>query len=417
MILVALGIDYKKSPMDVRTSVALDAYNMQAYLRSLHAIDGIEQVMILSTCNRTEIYMALRRLELVDEIINWWRGRIKRLDLSLLDHLVIRQDSHVARHLMNLACGLESMVLGEPQILGQLKEAYHQAQQCRTLGGMLNRLCQKVFSVAKKVRYRTEIGKCPVSVAFSAVSLARQSLDDFDDKTIVIVGAGVTAALVTRHLASCQPQRLIIINRTLEKAQILANSHAGEAFELKAMAQHINSADIIIAAVNASDYLIGGELFFERKDRVFIDLSVPRVIAPTVSDDHRHTLYCVDDIDHVIHNSKTQRQKAAIYAEKLIEKGLSEYIEQEKAVLSDQLIKAMRQQAKTLIESELEKSLKKIENGEDPALVLKRFGHNIKNKWLHTPSVSLRAAAQTGRNDVLGCAEEIFGLKSGNTTQ
>ncbi|GGG08580.1 MULTISPECIES: glutamyl-tRNA reductase [Cysteiniphilum] len=413
MTLVSLAIDYKKASLDVRGAFTLDNERLGQHLKTLKEQHGVEQCLILSTCNRTEIYAVISELKHLDHVINWWQQSAKRNDLDLKNFLIVRQGTHVAHHLMRLSCGLESMVLGEPQILGQIKYAYAEALANNTLGGDLNRLMQKVFSVAKRVRFHTNIGQCPVSVAFSAVTLAKQSLSHFEDKTILVIGAGSTAMLVTKHLASLTPKRLIIVNRTLEKAQQLATEHHAEAFSLSVLSGLAEQADIIVSAVNSRELILTADMLTNTNPKTLIDLSVPRVTDPLFDQMDNITIYCVDDIQGLIQNNKTLREKAALRAEKWIEKGLDDYINQEKAILSDNTIKAMRNQTKDMIDDELNRCLKRLENGEDPKMVLARFAHNVKNKWLHTPSVSLRNAAVEGRNDMLNLAEEIFGLNTG----
>lgn len=413
MTLVSLAIDYKKASLDVRGAFTLDNERLSQYLKALKKQCGVEQCLILSTCNRTEIYAVISELKHLDHVLNWWQQSAKRNDFDLSNYLIVRQDTHVAHHFMRLSCGLESMVLGEPQILGQIKCAYAEALANNTLGGDLNRLMQKVFSVAKRVRFHTNIGQCPVSVAFSAVTLAKQSLSNFEDKTILVIGAGSTAMLVTKHLASLTPKRLIIVNRTLEKAQQLALEHHAEAFSLSELTSLAEQADIIVSAVNSRELILTADMLTNTNPKTLIDLSVPRVIDPLFDQMNNITTYCVDDIQGLIQNNTTLREKAALRAAKWIEKGLDDYINQEKAILSDNTIKAMRNQTKDMIDDELHRCLKRLENGEDPKMVLARFAHNVKNKWLHTPSVSLRNAAVEGRNDMLNLAEEIFGLNTG----
>ena len=416
MTLVSLAIDYKKADTSIRSAYALEGELLPRYLDGLNAQPGVLQSMILSTCNRTELYVVLRELRDLDAVIHWWQNQAKLDNYDLKKFLIIRQESQVARHLMRLACGLESMVLGEPQILGQIKHAYATAMQVGTLGAELNRMCQKVFSLAKQVRHKTDIGRCPVSVAFSAVNLAKKSLDSLSDKTVLILGAGATGTLVTRHLASCNPRRIWVMSRTLKRAETLATTQKAEAYPLTQLKMRVQKADIIVAAISSPMPLINAKMLFGRtKHCILVDLSIPQAISPCIDTLPHVTAYSVDDIEGMIKDNRHLREKAALIAEKWIEKGLEEYINQEKAIRSDHLIIAMRAQAHNMINHELQRSLKRLENGEDPKLVLARFAHSINNKWTHAPSVSLRNAVIEGRKEVLVHAEEIFGLKNGNT--
>lgn len=410
MSVVALSIDYKKASIDVRSAFALDAGMLPDYLQGLQQVNGVEQCVILSTCNRTEIYLVLTELKALDAVIEWWQSHTKSQAYELKSYINVRQGSHVAHHLMKLACGLESMVVGEPQILGQIKDAYAQSLRMKTLGGALNRLFQKVFSVAKRVRTNTRIGECPVSVAFSAVTLARQSLDNFQDKVVLVIGAGVTGALVARHMAGCLPKALWIANRTLSRAQTLAQRENGEAYDLSDIQTLFNQADIVVTAVSAEGYKLKANMLHSNQTKVLVDLSVPMAIDPELARYENVTLYSVDDIQGLIKSNKQLRAQEGQRASKLIEKALDEYINKENSIVSNKTITALRAQADEMIDQALTKSVRRLNNGDRPEEVLARFAHELRNKWLHQPSVMMKNASAKGELDLLDYAQQMFGL-------
>ena len=412
MALVSLAIDYKTASIDVRGALALEVQLLPQYLKTLITKSGVQQVIILSTCNRTELYLVLNDLSDVSGVKHWWQSEIKLKKHDLARYMILRQETEVADHLMRLAVGLDSMILGEPQILGQLKQAYDQARLANTLGGRLHRLFQQVFAVAKRIRCQSDIGKCPVSVACSAVALAKKSLENFDDKNILIIGAGKVGALVARHVASSSPQALWIVNRTLEKAEYIAQDKNASAYPLSKLANLVKQADIIIMALSHPNYLIDKTMLVDiSRYTIVIDLAVPRTVNPNVNALPYVTLYSVDDIQGVIQNNKISREKAAISAEKSIKIALDDYIAREKSLQSKPTIKALRGKTADIIDDVLKKNLSSLGQGRDPKAVLIRFAHDVKNKLLHVPSVSLREAVIKGRHDVLGHVEEVFGLE------
>ena len=416
MILVSLAIDYKTASIDVRAALSLEMHLLSHHLKTLVAEKGVKQAIILSTCNRTELYLVLDKLSDLDNVTDWWQSKIKQQHYKVTSYIAIRQETEVVDHLMRLAVGLSSMVLGEPQILGQLKQAYNQASLAGTVGSRLHRLFQQTFAVAKHVRHQTGIGKCPVSIACSAVSLAKKNLERFDNKNVLIVGAGTLGALIARHMASCSPKALWIANRTLHKAQYIAKDKKAMAYPLSQLASLVKAADIIIMALSHSGYLIDNTMLMDiGRYQMIIDLAVPCTVDPNVNALPNITLYSVDDIQGVIHNNKIFREKAAVAAEKSIKVAVDNYICQEKSLQSKPTITALRGKTANIIDKALQRNLSALEGGRDPKAVLTRFAHDVTNKLLHMPSVALKQAAVKGQNNVLGHVEEIFGLENPGT--
>ncbi len=411
MALVSLAIDYKKASVDVRSEFALNHNDMDELYQSVLAITGVNHAVFLSTCNRTEIYLKIDNLKIVDDVVAWWQSRIKNSKYNVKEYFFLRQGSEVIRHLMKLACGLESMVLGEPQILGQVKVSYNESKQNNALGKELDRIFQKVFSTAKRVRRETRIGYCPVSVAFSAVSLAKNQLDNITNKTVLIIGAGETGELLFRHINALEPKQIILANRTIEKAQsIIKNTNNSIACDLCNITELANRADIIVAAVNFWDYLLYQKDIVIAKNRVFIDLSIPRVIDPQINEIADTVCYSVDDINSVMEEGREKRQKEAKRAEKIIIKSLEEFLEKEKAIISNEAIKELFEKADEIVDISLEKSLARIKNGKDAEEVMRRFAYDIKKKVLHYPVKGMKQASKDGRKDFLEYMKEMFGL-------
>ncbi|MCL4113097.1 UNVERIFIED_CONTAM: hypothetical protein GTU68_044191 [Idotea baltica] len=408
MALISLAIDYKKSATEVRSEFALSSFNVADLYTSVLEIKDVDYAVILSTCNRTEIYLEIADLRVVDDVLVWWQDRVGKTKHLLKDYFKLRQGTEVIKHLMKLACGLESMVLGEPQILGQVKDSYTQSKENEALGKELDRVFQKVFSTAKAVRSGTKIGHCPVSVAFSAISLAKKQLEHINTKNVLIIGAGQTGELLFRHITALSPKRIMLANRSIEKAEkITSNFKNAESYSLDILNDLINDADIVIAAVSLNEYIVTPANAGDRA-RVFIDLSIPQVLDPALSENSIY--YCVDDINNAVEEGKGRREQESKRAHKIIVKSLEEYLEKEKEIISNNAIYELFQKADNMVDFSLEKNLTKIRNGKDAEEIMKRFAHEIKKKVLHYPIVGMKEASKQGRNECLVCMKRMFGL-------
>lgn len=408
MALISLAIDYKKSATEVRSEFALSSFNVADLYTSVLEIKDVDYAVILSTCNRTEIYLEIADLRVVDDVLVWWQDRVGKTKHLLKDYFKLRQGTEVIKHLMKLACGLESMVLGEPQILGQVKDSYTQSKENEALGKELDRVFQKVFSTAKAVRSGTKIGHCPVSVAFSAISLAKKQLEHINTKNVLIIGAGQTGELLFRHITALSPKRIMLANRSIEKAEkITSNFKNAESYNLDILNDLINDADIVIAAVSLNQYIVTPANAGDRA-RVFIDLSIPQVLDPALSENSIY--YCVDDINNAVEEGKGRREQESKRAHKIIVKSLEEYLEKEKEIISNNAIYELFKKADNMVDFSLEKNLTKIRNGKDAEEIMKRFAHEIKKKVLHYPIVGMKEASKQGRNECLVCMKRMFGL-------
>jgi len=416
MTLIALGLNHKTAPVDIRERVTFGPDVIVAALRSLLNEDKVSEGMILSTCNRTEIYCVLDDDEPIK--ISQWLSQFHGLELETISpYLYLHQEDAAINHLLRVASGLDSMVLGEPQILGQVKKAYQVAQDANATGKLLGRLCQHTFSVAKQVRTDTAIGCSPVSVAFAAVSLARQIFSDLSEQTALLIGAGETIELAARHLHQHGVGQIIVANRTLERAHTLANQFDGYAISLTEISSHLAEADIVISSTASPLPILGkgaveSALKKRRHRPIFmVDIAVPRDIEEEVGSLADIYLYTVDDLNEVIQQNMQSRQEAAEQAQEIIDFHTQEFLGWLRSLDAVTLIQSYRQQAEALRDDVLEKARKKLNNGENPELVLSFLANTLTNKLLHQPSSNMRQAGFSGQNDLLEAANTLLSIK------
>ncbi|SMF54419.1 glutamyl-tRNA reductase [Alteromonadaceae bacterium Bs31] len=418
MTLIALGINHTTASLDIREKVAFSPSQLEQALRSAQASEQVEEIAILSTCNRTEVYC---QGSLDHQALLQWLASEKQAHLEELAAVhYAHQDDDAARHMMTVASGLDSLVLGEPQILGQMKSCYAVAREAGTLGSVLHDAFQRVFSIAKKVRSETAIGENPVSVAYAAVSLAQQIFSDLKQDTALLIGAGETIELVARHLKNQGIKKLIVANRTLENARHLASELGADAILLADIPEHLPAADIVISSTASQLPLLGkGAVEAALKQRkhkpmFMVDIAVPRDIEPQVGDLSDVYLYTVDDLKEVIDENKKSREQAAEIAREIIEAGVERFVHDRRAQPSVELIKSLRLKTDVLRENELQKSLKLLESGVEPEAALKQLARNLTNKFLHEPSTALKRASAEGKNDVVQEIRDLFGLGDNN---
>jgi glutamyl-tRNA reductase len=413
MPLIALGLNHQTAPVALRERVAFDAAALPAALAALRAQPGVEEAALVSTCNRTEIYAEVA--EGAEDVPVRWLAASQGLEQEALSSYLYRHsDGDAVRHLFRVATGLDSMVLGEPQILGQVKEAWQAARSAGSLGKPLDRLFQQSFAVAKRVRTDTRIGAHPVSVAYAAVRLARQVFARLDQACVLLVGAGDTIELAARHLADAKVQRLLVANRTLEHAQQLAARHGGVALPLSELHRHLAEADIVISATASRLPVISREavqaaLSARRHRPMFLlDLAVPRDIAPDVAKLEDVYLYTVDDLEQAIEGNRASRREAAQQADAIIELQCEHYLAWWRAQGRQDALRQLRADGEAARDRALAKAGQELAAGEDPAEVMQRMAHQLTNRLLHAPSSALRQAALDGDTELLRAAEKLF---------
>lgn len=418
MAFLALGINHKTASVDVRERVAFTPEQLVEALQQLCRLTPSREAAILSTCNRSELYLEQDQLS-ADEVLRWL-AEYHRLNLDELRACAyIHQDNDAVRHMMRVAAGLDSMILGEPQILGQMKSAYAVAREAGTVGPLLGRLFQATFSTAKTVRTDTAIGENPVSVAFAAVSLAKQIFADLHRSQALLIGAGETISLVARHLHDQGVKRIVVANRTLERASQLAEQFGAHAVLLADIPQELARSDIVISST-ASQLPILGKGAVERalkqrkhKPMFMVDIAVPRDIEPEVGELDDVYLYTVDDLHEVIEENLKSRQGAAQAAEELVSAGADDFMQRLRELAAVDVLKAYRQQAERLRDEELAKAQRLLAAGGNAEEVLAQLARGLTNKLLHAPSVQLKKISADGRYEALAVAQELFALDEG----
>ncbi|MCL2900316.1 glutamyl-tRNA reductase [Brenneria tiliae] len=417
MTLLALGINHKTAPVSLRERVVFSPDTLGQALNSLLQQPLVQGGVLLSTCNRTELYLSVEEQENQrEQLIDWLckYHRLNRDDFS--DSLYWHQDNAAVSHLMRVASGLDSLVLGEPQILGQVKKAFAVSQRGQSLSGELERLFQKSFTVAKRVRTETDIGASAVSVAFAACTLARQIFESLAEVNVLLVGAGETIELVARHLREHQVHRMVIANRTRERAQALATEVGAEVITLAELDEQLAYADIVISST-ASTLPIIGKGMMERtlkarrnQPMLMVDIAVPRDIEPEVGKLPNVYLYSVDDLHAIIQHNLAQRKAAAIQAESIVQQESADFMAWLRAQSAVETIRDYRAQADELRSEMTAKALAAIQQGNDVETVIQELTHRLTNRLIHAPTKSLQQAARDGDLDRLQILRDSLGL-------
>jgi glutamyl-tRNA reductase len=390
-----LGINHKTAPVALREKVAFSEERLLAALRTLRQEVGVAEVVILSTCNRTEVYWAGSASG--DELSRWLE-RHHGHDLDLAQSLYVHQEQRAVEHAFSVASGLDSMVLGEAQILGQLKEAYRVAQEVGSTGPALNKLFQAAFSAAKRVRSETRIGENAVSIASATVSLARRVYSDLSAHTALMVGAGEMNSLAARHFASAGVKRMVIANRTLSRAQALASELKAHAVGLADLGHELADADIVICCTASLVPIITkgaaeAAIRARRRRPIFmVDLGVPRDIDPAVADLEDVYLFSIDDLQQLIDENRQQREVAAGGARLLVEEEVARFLSESRAHDAGPAIRALREQADGIRLQTLEQARRLLAAGKSADEVIEYLAHTLTNRLLHTPTQALRQA-------------------------
>ncbi|MDH5435763.1 MAG: glutamyl-tRNA reductase [Gammaproteobacteria bacterium] len=415
MSLLAVSINHNTAPVEIREKVSFASEKMDQALNELRAYPDVNEAAILSTCNRTEVYCDINNNN-HNALVQWFSQYHQIDEREIEPYIFMHPDQEAVRHVLRVACGLDSMILGEPQILGQLKDAYSIASKAGTLGIFLNRLFQYSFSVAKRVRTDTAIGGSPVSVAFAAVSLAKQIFSDMTGRTALLIGAGETIELTARHLKESGIEKMIVANRTIERARLLAEEFNARAITLSDMPEHLVEADIVISSTASQLPILGKgaveRAIKQRKHRpiFMVDIAVPRDIEPEVGAMHDVYLYSVDDLKEIINESMKSRQEAAIQAEEIIDLEVMNFMNWLQSLEAVSLVKNYRENAEAIRLDILDKAKRKLANGENAEQVLEELANQLTNKLVHQPSVQIKQASYEGRHDLLEAARILLNL-------
>ncbi|MFD2179387.1 glutamyl-tRNA reductase [Veronia pacifica] len=415
MSLLVLGINHKTASVDLREKVSFSPQQLRDALRQLKEQPDVRSGVIISTCNRTEIYCELNNAG-QDGVVNWL-SQFHHLDAeTLLPYLYAHHGQAAVEHLMRVASGLDSLVLGEPQILGQVKNSYADAADENTISGALDKLFQKSFTVAKRIRTETDIGGNAVSVAFAACTLARQIFESLRETTVLLVGAGETIELVAKHLAEHECKKLIVANRTHERARELADNFGAEIIALEAIPEHMHRADIVISSTAAPLPLIGKGMVEKaikarrHQPMLLIDIAVPRDIEEEVGELNDAYLYTVDDLQSIVERNIEQRKLAAIKAEGIVGEESDGFMAWIRGLESVETIKQYRAQSESAKAEILNKSLQALANGADAEKVLTELSNKLTNKLIHAPTQAMQSAASRGDTSTLSVLRRSLGL-------
>lgn len=413
MKLITIGINHKTAPLEIREKAVFNAENTAAALQELVSKKAVNEAVILSTCHRTEIYTN------TDNVVGLskWLAEHRFIDENILNpYLYCYEQEAAVRHIMRVACGLDSMVLGEPQILGQLKAAVAIAQENGALGGYLGRLFQSVFAAGKQIRTETRIGASAVSIAYASLTLAKRIFTDVTKATVLLLGAGETTELVATHFHKHGIRQLIIANRTYEKAALLAQQFNAQAITLADINAYLPQADIVVAAT-ASQLPILGKGAVEtalklRKHRpmLMIDLAVPRNMEAELASLEDVYLYHLDDLQAIINENMKNRSTAAAQAEALVEIKAAHFIREVGALQYVDIIRNYRDNIEKIAATELAENLRQLQQGKDSEEIFKSFAYSLIQKILHKPTIHLRNAAYEGDVELLLLAKRLFDI-------
>ena len=418
MTLLALGINHKTAPVALRERVSFTPDTLDQALNSLLSQPMVQSGVVLSTCNRTELYLSVeQQTDLQEQLVRWLCEYHDLREEDVRNSLYWHQDNAAVSHLMRVASGLDSLVLGEPQILGQVKKAHADSSRDHALSSELERMFQKTFSVAKRVRTETEIGASAVSVAFAACSLARQIFESLSSVNVLLVGAGETIELVARHLCEHSVRKLMIANRTRERAQLLADEVGAEVIGLADIETRLADADIIISST-ASPLPIIGKGMVERalkarrnQPMLLVDIAVPRDVEPEVGKLANAYLYSVDDLQAIIEQNMAQRKAAAVQAESIVVQESGEFMAWLRAQSAGETIREYRAQADDVRAELQDRALAALRQGADAEKVLQELAHKLTNRLIHAPTKSLQQAARDGDSERLQILRDSLGLE------
>ena len=419
MNMVVFGINHKTAPVAIREKINFSSVSIQQALKQCMQQTGANEVVILSTCNRTEIYYCLEQA--AQKPLIAWLCEHHRIDHASLQPFIYNHTGiEAVRHILRVASSLDSMILGEPQVLGQIKDAYKNAVAANSIGKILGHLFQYAFRVAKQIRTKTAIGKHPVSVAYATVRLTQQIFAGLAGKTALLIGVGDTIRLTARHLHENGLSHMIIANRTFEHSQHLARKYSAHAIMLENIPQHLAEADIIISSTASEKLIIDKQTFAHaiklRKHRIMfvVDVAVPRDIDPETEQLEDIYLYTVDDLQSVIQDNLHSRQQAAAQAEEIIEDQITEFINWMNSLDTIPTIRALRDKAEDFQVEVLRIAKKELLKGTDPEATVKKAIRMLSNKLIHMPTTQLRAADITDKQELLQSTAKLFELNIQN---
>lgn len=412
MSIVVIGLNHRTAPVEVREGVVFDSARLPEALHSLCARPGVQEGLIVSTCNRTEMYCVVQGGE---PALPEWLGSYHECGQDLTENCYQLHGPTAVQHAFAVASGLDSMILGEPQILGQLKDAYRSAQEAGTAGPLLNRLFQATFAVAKRVRTETQVGASAVSVASAGVQLARRIFAGFGQHTALLIGAGEMIELTGRHLHAQGLKRMIIANRSLNRAQDLAVEFKASAITLEALNDYLPAADIVISSTASPVPIVTLEATRaaitarRRRPMFMLDIAVPRDIEPAVAELEDVYLYTIDDLKQVVDDNLKSRQEGAEEARELIESEVARFMSALRTLDAAPIIREVRSRADATKSQTLDQARRMLAAGKQQE-ALEFLANTLTNRLLHAPSRALRLAAEKGDAALIDAAHKLYGL-------
>jgi glutamyl-tRNA reductase len=413
MPLLTTGISHHTATLETREKIAIARTDYAMRVNELCELDAVEEVIVVSTCNRTEIY-SIGPNESREQVRNWLQAKGQLSDSEMDQHCYVREREQAVQHLFRVAGGLESLVLGESQIVGQLKDSWQMAHQAGGVGKVLDRLFQHAFATGKKIRSKTRIGEHPVSVAYTTVMLAKQIFGDLTSKTVILVGAGEMVELCGRHLHDKGVSSLIIANRSLQRASELAEQFDAHAVPLTDLPDVLFKADILISSTASQEPVIHAEavraaLKQRRNQPMFlVDIAVPRDIHPNVGKLGDVFLYTIDDLQKVVDENVSKRTEAAEAATGDVVEAVEEFMRWLNSARASVYLQNMHKHARINSEELVTKALRKIEAGKDPEQVITQLANTLSKRILHLPSTRLRQAAEQQDDELLRVANRLF---------
>lgn len=413
MSIFVIGINHKTAALDLREKIYFALEKLPLYLQDLLTNGLAQEAVLLSTCNRSELYC---HAETAEPLREWLCAQAALPTTSLAAALYVYQDEKAIAHMMSVACGLDSMVLGEPQILGQMKEAFSESCTANAIGTLFHRLFQQIFTVAKEIRTATAIGACPVSVVSAAIHFAKTQLN-LQDAKVAMLGAGDTCDLLMRYLKPQVVKPLTIINRNEERALALADTYQALGYGLDALPQTLSEADLIFTATGSATPIITYTMMMHATDKrhkplVIIDVAVPRDVEEAVGRVPNVALYCIDDLKVIIEKNRQGREHGAEKAREMIRSQSVELmLELQSYDHIAHTIRAYRGQIEAICRVELLKAKQQLaQDVMTPQEILDAFAHAFVKKLLHAPSVQLRQAGAEGRFELLHYAKQLFAI-------
>jgi len=412
-----VGLNHRTAPVELRERLAVTEAEIPEALQSMIAQPSVREAALLSTCNRVEMTMVTHDPDATIAVAHEWFAHKSGMELETVrEHLYSFTTDDAIRHLFSVAAGLDSLVLGEPQILGQVKTSYEQALAAGTAGHILHRLYQSTFSAAKRARSETAIGKQAVNISSCAVELAKRIFGDLTGKTVMLIGAGEMAELAARHLRGNGCTSILVANRTIERAKNLAIEFEGHALTLDELPEYLDSADIIVSSTGASTYVLLPEVVQAAmkkrsgKPIFLVDIAVPRDIDPRIGDIEGAYLYDIDDLQQVVQGNQEQRKKEAEQARALLEEDSQNLLTWLKSLESVPLIRAIQEQSELMRKDELAKAARYMKGlTEDQQEMVERFSRSMMKRFLHMPLRTLKTLPDDIEGDLLmGAARRLF---------